>query len=161
FMPLRDKLGEAIYNEDLSAPFAIYNLYLQRVNERTNYARDLLKKDFDFAKDESYQYQREKAPWAKSSEELNDIWRKRVKNDYLRLKLAGKKDADIRTTLEKRYTNYTDRLRQLNSEDVFQTFMNSYAMAIEPHTNYLGPRASENFDIAMKLSLEGIGAVLQ
>src|SRR5215471_10548305 len=161
FMPLRDKLGEAIYNEDLSAPFAIYNLYLQRVNERTNFARELLKHDFDFAKDESYQYQREKAPFAKSTEELNDIWRKRVKNDWLRLKLAGKKDADIRTTLDKRYTNYTDRLRQLNSEDVFQTFMNSYAMAIEPHTNYLGPRASENFDIAMKLSLEGIGAVLQ
>jgi carboxyl-terminal processing protease len=79
----------------------------------------------------------------------------------LRLKLAGKKDADIRTTLDKRYANYMDRLRQLNSEDVFQTFMNAYAMAIEPHTNYLSPRSAENFDIAMKLSLEGIGAVLQ
>jgi carboxyl-terminal processing protease len=161
FLPERDKLGDAIYNEDLSAPFAIYNLYLQRVGERITYARDLLKRDFDFAKDESYQYQREKTPWAKSTDELNDLWRKRVKNDWLRLKLAGKKDADIRTTLDKRYANYTDRLRQLNSEDVFQTFMNAYAMAIEPHTNYLGPRASENFDIAMKLSLEGIGAVLQ
>ena len=68
---------------------------------------------------------------------------------------------DIRDTLEKRYQNYLDRVRQLNSEDVFQTFMNAYASSIEPHTNYLGPRASENFDIAMKLSLEGIGAVLQ
>jgi carboxyl-terminal processing protease len=161
FAAMRDKLGDAIYNEDLSAPFAIFNLYIQRVNERTAYARELLKHDFDFGKDESYQYQREKAPFAKNAEELNDIWRKRVKNDWLRLKLAGKKDAEIRTTLDKRYGNYTDRLRQLNSEDVFQTFMNAYAMAIEPHTNYLGPRASENFDIAMKLSLEGIGAVLQ
>ena len=161
FLPERDKLGDAIYNEDLSAPFAIYNLYLQRVGERIAYARDALKHDFDFTKEESYQYQREKAPWAKSTDELNDLWRKRVKNDWLRLKLAGKKDADIRSTLDKRYANYTDRLRQLNSEDVFQTFMNAYAMAIEPHTNYLGPRASENFDIAMKLSLEGIGAVLQ
>jgi carboxyl-terminal processing protease len=161
FAPMRDKLGDAIYNEDLSAPFAIYNLYIQRVVERTTYARDLLKHDFDFAKDESYQYLREKAPWAKNTDELNDIWRKRVKNDWLRLKLAGKKDADIRSTLDKRYANYTERLRQLNSEDVFQSFMNAYAMAIEPHTNYLGPRSAENFDIAMKLSLEGIGAVLQ
>jgi carboxyl-terminal processing protease len=161
FATMRDKLGEAIYNEDLSAPFAIYNVYIQRVTERTNYAREQLKHDFDFSKDERYQYQREKTPWAKTTDELNDVWRKRVKNDWLRLKLAGKKDADIRTTLDKRYANYMDRLRQLNSEDVFQTFMNAYAMAIEPHTNYLSPRSAENFDIAMKLSLEGIGAVLQ
>ncbi|HEX6832475.1 MAG TPA: carboxy terminal-processing peptidase [Rudaea sp.] len=92
---------------------------------------------------------------------MNDIWRKRVKNDWLRLKLAGKEDSKIRETLDKRYANYQERLRQLNSEDVFQTFMNAYAMTIEPHTNYLGPRARDNFDIAMKLSLEGIGAVLQ
>ena len=161
FATMRDKLGDAIYNEDLSAPFAIYNVYIQRVTERTTFAREELKHDFDFAKDESYKYQREKMPWAKTTDELNDVWRKRVKNDWLRLKLAGKKEADIRTTLDKRYANYMDRLRQLNSEDVFQTFMNAYAMAIEPHTNYLSPRSAENFDIAMKLSLEGIGAVLQ
>ena len=161
FKPARDKLGDAIYDQDLSTPFGIFNLYIQRVAERTGYARDLLKHDFDFSKDESYQYQREKMPWAKTTDELNDVWHKRVKNDWLRLKLAGKKEADIRTTLDKRYANYMDRLRQLNSEDVFQTFMNAYATAIEPHTNYLGPRSAENFDIAMKLSLEGIGAVLQ
>src|SRR6185436_987934 len=138
-----------------------FNLYVQRVAERTAYSQELLKQGFDFSKDESYRYQRDKLPWAKTTEELNDVWHKRVKNDWLRLKLAGKKEADIRTTLEKRYANYGERLRQLNAEDVFQTFMNAYAMAIEPHTNYLGPRASENFDIAMKLSLEGIGAVLQ
>ena len=161
FSPMRDKLGESIYNQDLSTPYAIFNVYEQRVAERTGAARELLKKPFDFSKEESYNYDRAKAPWAKSVDELNDLWRKRVKNDWLRLSLAGKKDADIRTTLDKRYANYMDRIRQLNSEDVFQTFMNAYAMAIEPHTNYLGPRASENFDIAMKLSLEGIGAVLQ
>ena len=111
--------------------------------------------------DETYQFDREKTPWAKSEAEIDDLWRKRIKNDWLRLKLAGKDDKDIRDTLDKRYANYLDRVHQLNSEDVFQTFMNAYAMAIEPHTNYLGPRASENFDIAMKLSLEGIGAVLQ
>ena len=89
-----------------------------------------------------YQFDREKTPWAKNEAELDDLWRKRIKNDWLRLKLAGKTDKDIRETLDKRYANYLDRVRQLNSEDVFQTFMNAYAMAIEPHTNYLGPRAS-------------------
>jgi len=161
FTPARDKLGDAIRNKDLSVPFAIFNLYVERVGERTAYARAELKKGFDFTKDESYQYQREKAPWAKTDAEANDLWRKRVKNDWLRLKLAGKDDAKIRETLDKRYANYVDRMRQLTSEDAFQVFVNAYAMAIEPHTNYLGPRQAENFEIAMKLSLEGIGAVLQ
>ncbi|HSN00373.1 MAG TPA: carboxy terminal-processing peptidase, partial [Rudaea sp.] len=161
FAPERDKLGDDIYDENLSVPFAIFNLYEQRVAERTAYARGLLKKGFDFDKDESYVYQRDKAPWAKSAAELDDLWRKRVKNDWLRLKLAGQDATKIRETLDKRYANYLDRIRQIDSEDVFQTFMNAYALSIDPHTNYLGPRASENFDIAMKLSLEGIGAVLQ
>lgn len=161
FGEYKTKLDDAIYDQDLTAPFAIFNLYEQRVGERVAYARGLLPKGFDFTKDESYQFDREKAPWAKSEAELDDLWRKRIKNDWLRLKLAGKADKDIRDTLDKRYANYLDRVHQLNSEDVFQTFMNAYAMSIEPHTNYLGPRASENFDIAMKLSLEGIGAVLQ
>ena len=161
FAPQRDKLGDAIYDEDLSVPFAIFDLYEQRVAERTAYARDLLKKGFDFSKEESYRYQREKAPWPKTTAELDDLWRQRVKNDWLRLKLASKDETKIRETLDKRYANYLTRMRQLTSEDVFQTFMNAYAMSIDPHTNYLGPRASENFDMAMRLSLEGIGAVLQ
>jgi len=161
FAESKVKLDDAIYDQDLSAPFAIFNLYEQRVAERVTYARGLLPKGFDFSTDESYQFDREKTPWAKSEAELDDLWRKRIKNDWLRLKLASKSDKDIRDTLDKRYANYLDRVKQLNSEDVFQTFMNAYAMSIEPHTNYLGPRASENFDIAMKLSLEGIGAVLQ
>ncbi|MEP6484085.1 MAG: carboxy terminal-processing peptidase [Rudaea sp.] len=158
----RDKLGDDIMSENLTLPYAVFNLYEQRVAERTAYARDLLKKgSFDFSKDESYNFQRDKGPWAKTDAEVNDLWRQRTKNDWLRLKLAGKKDADIKPILDKRYANYLDRIHQLSGEDVFQTFMNAYAMSIDPHTNYLGPRASENFDISMRLSLEGIGAVLQ
>ncbi|WP_374360411.1 carboxy terminal-processing peptidase [Pseudoduganella danionis] len=158
---VRTRLDDAILGENLSVPFAIYNLYQQRFTERISYARELLKTKFDFATDESYQYDREKADWVKSDAELKDLWRKRVKNDWLRLKLAGKDDKSIRDTLDKRYENYISRSRKLTNEDVFQIFMNAYAMSIEPHTNYLGPRASENFDIAMRLSLEGIGCVLQ
>ncbi len=158
---VRTRLDDAIMGENLSVPFAIYNLYQQRFVERIGYARELLKTKFDFSSDESYQYDREKADWVKSEAELKDLWRKRVKNDWLRLKLAGKEDKSIRETLDKRYENYITRSRKLTNEDVFQIFMNAYAVSIEPHTNYLGPRASENFDIAMRLSLEGIGCVLQ
>ncbi|MES2352924.1 MAG: carboxy terminal-processing peptidase [Pseudomonadota bacterium] len=157
----RPKLDDAIYGKDLSIPFAIFNLYERRVSERLTYARETLKQPLDFDKQESYQYIRDKEPWPKSEDEVRDLWRKRVKNDWLRLKLAGKEDKAIRDTLEKRYTNFLTRVYKYKSEDAFQTFMNAYAMSIDPHTNYLGPKASENFDIAMRLSLEGIGAVLQ
>src|SRR5476651_167197 len=157
----RTKLGDAILKEDLSVPFAIFNLYEHRAAERFTYARTLLKKGFDFQQNESYQFVREKEAWPKTEAEVRELWRKRVKNDWLRLKLAGKDDKSIRETLDKRYENYITRAKKLNNEDVFSIFMNAYAMSIEPHTNYLGPRESESFDIAMRLSLEGIGCVLQ
>jgi carboxyl-terminal processing protease len=161
FTAAREQLDDAIFNKDLTMPFAVFNLYLQRVAERTAYSRKLLEKPFDFGAQETYAFDREHAEWPATTAELDDLWRKRVKNDVLRLKLAGKKDDEIRKTLDKRYAGFGDRVAQINGEDVFQTFMNAYATSIEPHTNYLGPRASENFDISMKLSLEGIGAVLQ
>jgi carboxyl-terminal processing protease len=157
----RTRMDDAILNENLSLPFAIYSVYQQRFGERIAYARELLKTKFDFNVEESYQFDREKASWPKNDDEARELWRKRVKNDWLRLKLAGKEDKAIRETLDKRYDNYQSRVRKLTSEDVFQMFLNAYATAIEPHTNYLGPRSAENFDIAMRLSLEGIGAVLQ
>jgi carboxyl-terminal processing protease len=91
---------------------------------------------------------------------MNELWRKRVKNDWLRLKLAGKDDKNIVDILDKRYDGFRKRLGQIKSADAFQTYMNAYTMAIEPHTNYMGPRAAEDFDISMRLSLVGIGAVL-
>ncbi len=88
------------------------------------------------------------------------MWRKRVKNDWLRLKLAGKDDKSIVETLGKRYDSSLASLSKVKSEDVFQSFMNAYTMAIDPHSNYFGVRASEEFDISMRLSLVGIGASL-
>jgi carboxyl-terminal processing protease len=160
FAYARTKLDNAILNEDLGIPFAIFNLYQQRITERFTYARSLLKNDFDFKKNESSQYTRKDAPWPKSEDELNDLWRKRVKNDWLRLKLAGKDSKSIVDTLGKRYDNSLSSLSKVNSEDAFQNFMNAYATAIDPHTSYFGVRASEEFDISMRLFLVGIGAVL-
>ncbi|MBK7768048.1 MAG: carboxy terminal-processing peptidase [Sulfuritalea sp.] len=156
----RTLLDDAIIKEDLTIPFAIFNLYAQRVVERFAYARGLLKDGFDFQQKESYQYAREKEPWFKSEAEMRELWRKRVKNDWLRLKLAGKDDKSTVATLDKRYDNAQRRIGRIKSEDVFQAFMNAYTTAIEPHTGYLGRRATQGFDISMKLSLVGIGAVL-
>jgi carboxyl-terminal processing protease len=157
----RTELDDAILKQDMSIPFAIYSLYQQRATERLVYARTLLNKGFDFNRKESYQYSRKKAPWASSVDELNDLWRRHVKNDWLRLKLAGMKDTMIAATLDKRYENSLNSIAKIKSEDVFQFFMSAYAMAIDPHTDYFGMREAKDFDISMKLSLVGIGAVLQ
>lgn len=157
---LRTKLDDAIYADDLQIPFAMFNLYQRRFIARLVYSGELLKQGFDFTEKESYQIDREKSPWLTSQAELQDLWRKRVKADWLRLKLAGSDEKAIRATLGKRYEKALERAMKIKSEDVFQLFMNAYTMSIEPHTNYLGPKASEEFDISMRLSLFGIGAVL-
>ncbi|TFW09971.1 tail-specific protease [Oxalobacteraceae bacterium OM1] len=161
FADAQTKLGDAIFREDLRVPFDIFNAYEQRVVERLGQAREMLKQDFDFSKNESYQFDRSKEPWAKSSDELAEVWRKRIKNEWLRLKLSGKDDKAIRETLDKRYATILRSAYKYNSEDVFQTFMNAYTNAVDPHTDYFGPKSTEDFNIAMKLSLFGIGAVLQ
>lgn len=161
FSSARTQLDDAILKGNLSAPFAIFQRYEQRIAERLSYARELLDAGFDFSAKEDYNYAREKAPWPANDAEARDLWRKRVKNDWLRLRLAGKDDKGIRETLSRRYEHYITRATRNTSEDVFQIFMNAYAMSIEPHTNYLGRSASADFDISMRLSLEGIGAELQ
>jgi carboxyl-terminal processing protease len=155
------KIDDAISQEDLRIPFSIFNVYEQRVVDRMNYARGLLKKGFDFSVKEDYSLSRDKDPWPQAQAESDDLWRKRVKSDWLRLKLAGKDDASIRDTLDKRYANSLERVYKYKSDDVFQSFMDSYTTAIDPHTDYFGATASAEFDISMKLSLVGIGAVLQ
>jgi carboxyl-terminal processing protease len=161
FMTNKDNIDDAIFKDDLSIPFAIFNVYEQRYVERLNYARELLKQGFDFSQNESYALIRDKEPWPKTIEDSHDLWRKRVKNDWLRLKLAGTPEATIRETLNKRYSNSQARAYKYKSDDVFQTFMTAYTNSIEPHTDYLGVAAASDFDISMKLSLVGIGAVLQ
>jgi carboxyl-terminal processing protease len=157
----RKTLGDSILKEDLSAPFAIFNRLAQRANERFTYARALLKEGFDFRQKESYQYERDKVPWLKSETEMHELWHKRVKNDWLRLKLAGQDDKSIVETLDKRYEHELKRIGQAKSEDAFQIFMNAYTMTIDPHTNYMGVRAAEEFDTSMSLSLIGIGGTLE
>ena len=156
----RSVLDDAILTEDLRAPFEIFNLYERRSAERLAYARGLLHKGFDFERDESVTIDRKDQPWPATEADSLDLWRKRVKNEWLRLRLAGQDDRAIAKILDKRYDSASRSLGKVTSADAFQAFMNAYAMAIEPHTNYLGPRAAENFDISMRLSLVGIGAVL-
>ena len=161
FAAYRTQLDDAIKSQDLKPAYDIFNTYLRRVDERAAYARSLLAQPFDFSTKETWAYDREKASWAADQAALNDIWRKYVKNDALRLKLAGRSQEEIRKTLDKRYATLDSRVHELRGDDVFENFMNAYATSIDPHTSYMSPRSAENFNMQMRLSLEGIGAVLQ
>jgi len=161
FDTYRYLFDDALKDTNLGLAFEIFKVYRQRVDERVDYALQLLETEFDFSVEEQYQFDRRDEPWAANRQELNETWRKRVKNDYLNLKLANKAPDEIASTLKKRYQKLKTSTFQLNSNDVFQTFINAYTTSIEPHTNYFSPRSSENFDISMRLSLEGIGAVLR
>jgi len=146
----------------LNAAYEIFNIYKNRVRERTKWAHErLLKHTFDFTIDERYQYKRDKMNWPKNRAELNDIWRKMLKNQALSLRLAGKKPDEITKTLIDRLNNQHRRIEQYNTEDVFRLFMNAVTTTIDPHTTYFSPMDSDNFKISMSLSFEGIGARLQ
>ncbi|MET1024043.1 MAG: carboxy terminal-processing peptidase [Pseudoxanthomonas sp.] len=162
FMPLSTQLDDAIKSGQLTPAYDMFSVYRKRVAERVAFARGLIKHpDFDFNSQQRWDYDRKEAPWAKDTAELNDVWRKSVMNDWLRLKLAGKKPDAIAQTLDKRYANSQRSVDELDSEDVFQTFLNAYTSAVDPHTDYFTPKTAESFNQQMSLSLEGIGAVLQ
>lgn len=161
FESQRLRHDDAIKSQQLGPAFDIFATYQRRVAERVAYARSLLKQPFDFSRDETWLYDREEAQWAASEAELDEAWRKYVKNDALRLKLAGRSQDEIRKTLGKRYSGMAERVGELRSDDAFETFVNAYAGSIDPHTSYMSPRSAENFNMQMRLSLEGIGAVLQ
>lgn len=161
FEAYRHTLDNAFAEQDLRPAFEIFNVYTNRVEQRVDRALALLPTEFNFEVDESLELDRSEAPWAQSEQQLDDIWRRRVKNDVLRLRLTDKADEKTVETLTNRYEGLQRRVSQLDSEDVFQYYMNAFAYSIEPHTGYMAPRISENFQIQMRLSLEGIGAVLE
>ncbi len=148
--------------EDVSPAYDIYKVFSKRYEERMDYLnKSLIGKDFDYTVDEYYDSDRDKAPWPKTTEELNDLWRKIIKSQALSLKLSGKKPDEIADVIKKRYDRFSKSFNQFNSEDVFNIYMNSITEAYDPHTNYLSPKASDLFKQSMSLSLEGIGAQLQ
>ena len=158
----RATLDDAIKSGEIAPAFEMFSLYQKRVNERVTHARSLLNKDiFGFDGSDRWAYDREDAPWVANTTELDKLWQQSVRNDWLRLKLAGKQPDEIRKTLDKRYANLSKSVAELNGIDAFQTFLNAYATSIDPHTDYFDPRAAERFEQSMSLSLEGIGAQLQ
>jgi carboxyl-terminal processing protease len=161
FARYRNTLDDSLRSGDMDPVFDIFRLYRLRTQQNLNYALSVLDHEPDFSVDEDYVFDRKDLPWISTPAQMQDLWRRRVKNDALGLMLADKTWKETAEVLRKRYTRVLDRVNKLDSDDVFETFMNAFAMTLDPHSNYLSPRQSEEYKIQMSLSYEGIGASLQ
>ena len=157
----RLRFDDMIRTGDIEPAYLIFARYQQRNRERVQHALALLDREPDFSLNESFEFDRESAPWAKDSAELDELWRKRVKNDAISLLLTNKSWTEARDVLRTRYERVLKRADQVKPEEVFELFLNAYARTFDPHSSYFSPRNSEEYKIQMSLNYEGIGASLQ
>ncbi|MEX1197167.1 MAG: carboxy terminal-processing peptidase [Pseudohongiellaceae bacterium] len=163
FSRYRDGIAAALESGDLQPAFDIYNRYVVRVMERLIWTIEHVENDLaelDFTVEEYLQIDREEAEWASSEEALDELWRLRVKNSALSLKLTGMEMDTVEERLSERYRNQLSQLTKTNNRDVFQSYLSTVAKTVDPHTGYFSPRDSENFNMGLRGSLQGIGAQL-
>ncbi|MET4161075.1 carboxyl-terminal processing protease [Marinobacterium sp. MBR-111] len=164
FEQWRHLLDDQILQGETEAAFEIFNRYQERRLQRLNYMISTLEDEsntWDFNRDDVLEGDRSEAEWIKTDAELQQLWRKQLKSSLLSLKLADKTTEEAQEVLLRRYQNQKQRTDQAKSDDVFESFVNALTHEFDPHTQYFSPQGSENFQINMSLSLEGIGAVLQ
>ena len=162
FKQSRNDYDDFLMAGELTQPFSMFNIYMERYLNRMNFIISKLETEkFEFTDDESIIFNREKQAWFKTQEESDAYWTKRLRYDLLNLKIAGSDSAKSKETLKKRYQNLVTQADKVNSFDAFQAFMSAYTESVDPHTNYFNPSNAANFNIDMSRSLEGIGATLR
>jgi carboxyl-terminal processing protease len=161
FQKYRLQFDDMIHTGEVDPAFVIFARFQQRNHERIRYAISLLKSEPDWTLNESFDFDRQHATWPTTQAEMNELWRKRVKNEALSLMLTNKTWPEVADTLTKRYDRILKRLDQITSEDVFENLMNAYARTFDPHSSYFSPHNSEEYRIQMSLNYEGIGASLE
>ena len=164
FMQWETRLDDLAKRGDVSPGYIMFNRLRERAISQLNANIALLQdKDhvFDLATDETIVLDSDKRDWFASPEEAATFWHKRIKDAMIRLLLNDKEPEKARDLLIKRYQNQIKQYTQRDSQDVFQLYVNALASLYDPHTSYFSPRTTENFQINMSLSLEGIGAELR
>ena len=159
FERYRYQLDDVVKSKPLDPVYEIFEVYQTRVRERLNFALAQLESEPDYSSDLEYQFDRSEEPWASDSAVLDKIWEERVINDALSLSLEGESWEKIHDVLSKRYKGFIRRLDQVNSDDVFERFMNMFAHAVDPHSSYLSPRNADEYRIAMSLSYVTTGSL--
>ena len=161
FSQYDEKIDDYITSGYLEPAYEIFTVYHERVKNRINYVFSMLENEPDFSTLEKLNTDRKETDWFDDVDEMDNYWRKKIKNAILNLKILGKDWESNKETLEKRYKRFRKTVNQFNSEDVFEIFINSYAELYDPHTNYFSPVNADRFEINMSKTFEGIGARLQ
>ncbi|MGM0783490.1 carboxy terminal-processing peptidase [Halomonas faecis] len=163
FEHLETRFDDMLLDGELAEAYALYRRYHERAETRYEWLLARIDEGLTltFDSDDRLETDRSDAPWATNEAELDELWRKRLKNAALTLDISGQSRDEIEANLRQRYEGQLTRLEQTNGGDVFGLFMAAVTGSIDPHTQYLSPHQGESFDIQMRLSLEGIGAMLQ
>lgn len=157
-----NRLFDFIQNENASAAFVIFRKYIERLESRVELAHKLIDKEFDFTIDEDIQTDRSEEPWPANDGEVNELWRKRIKDEFLRSQTSNDSNEQIRKKLHKRYRSLLSMLMKYDNEEILQTFLSALGRTFDPHSSYMSPTEAKNFEIQnIDLSFYGIGAVLQ
>ena len=175
FQVRKNEIDDMVRRGDLSFAYEIFKLFTQRVDERVSVAQQLLDSDFDFSKEEDIIIDPDASTYAKTPEDARDRWRRQIKYALLDLKDQDQEDAekadekdespvevdDPIDRLRRRYNRYARRWKQTDSDDVLEMYLTAVTMGYDPHSTYMSPGTLDDFEIQMRLNLEGIGAALR
>ncbi len=161
FAQRRDSLDDFVKRGDVSFAYEVLGRFLQRVDQRLPLIERLLATKLDFTRQETIVVDRDAAVWAKSEAEVEDLWRKRIKYDLLVQKMEKTPDEEARKKLRRRYESFAKRMHQMTADELLETYLSSLTSSLDPHTSFMSPGTLENFEIGMRLQLDGIGASLK
>ena len=161
FMAKRDSLDDLVKRGDVTFAYEVLGRFLQRVDQRLPLVERLIDTSHDFTKEESLVVDREATQWAKSEAEAEDIWRRRIKYDLLVQKMEETPLEEAKDKLHRRYRSFAKRMHQMTADELLETYLSSLTSSFDPHTSFMSPGTLENFEIQMRLELDGIGAQLK
>ena len=161
FAEKKSSLDDLVRRGDVSFAYEVYDRFLERVDERIPIVEELLNSKLDFNQKESIVIDRDIAVWAKTQDEVRDKWKKRIKYDLLVQKMEKIAPEEARKKLLRRYTSFAKRMHQMNADELLETYLSSLTSSLDPHTSFMSPGTLENFEITMRLQLDGIGASLK
>ncbi len=161
FEPYRNVLDDAIKAGDTRFCYLVFDRYKKRLDAQMKTVHEMVAADHDFTVDEYVEIDAKKLGWCTTQEELNERWRKRVKFDLLQAKLDGKSMEEARERLDKRYRNTELAVDQYGPGEELEIFLTTLSQCFDPHSTYMSPHSWEDFEIQLRLSLDGIGAALR
>jgi carboxyl-terminal processing protease len=161
FAARRDTLDDLVRRGDVSFAYDVFNRFLERIDQRLPVIERLITSPQDFGVDESVVIDRDAAEWAVDDREAEAIWRRRVKYDLLVQKMEKTPEAEAKEKLLRRYRSFARRMQQMTADELLETYLSSLTSSLDPHTSYMSPGTLENFEIQMRLQLDGIGASLR